>query len=140
MHALIIEDSYLIASTIEGTLRELGFTSFDLAARPDQAIAAAAARCPDLITADARLGDGSGVEAVLKICADKDIPVMFVVGDEGDVLDHLPDALIVLKPFSTRDLVQGVRAAISPNRRFASSPDAADGGGNSHRSRQSAQA
>lgn len=124
MHALIIEDSYLISSVIEGMLREIGFTSFDLAARPDQAIAAALARCPDLITADARLGDESGVEAVLKICADEDVPVVFVVGDGLDVLDHLPDALIVLKPFSTRDLVEGVRAAMPTSRSLLGPPPA----------------
>lgn len=119
MHALIIEDSYLIASAIEETLRELGFTSFDLAARADKAIALASARCPDLITADARLTEESGVEAVRKICVEQDIPVMFVVGDELDVLEHFPDAFIVLKPFSTRDIIQGVRAAMPTNRRFA---------------------
>ena len=41
MHALIIEDESLIAMTIEHTLRDCGFTSFDFAASSEAAIAAA---------------------------------------------------------------------------------------------------
>lgn len=119
MHALIIEDSYLIAIAIEGVLGELGFTSFDLTARCDQAIAAATVRCPDLITADARLVDGSGVEAIREICAGADVPVLFIVGDQDDVLDHFPDAQIVRKPFTTKDLKDGVGAVMAIERRFA---------------------
>lgn len=37
MHALIIEDSYLIGAAIELGLRDLGYTSFDLVAYEDEA-------------------------------------------------------------------------------------------------------
>ena len=50
MHALIIEDECLIAMAIEDALRDCGFTSFDVAVSADEAVAAAARKCPDLIT------------------------------------------------------------------------------------------
>ena len=50
MHALIIEDESLIAMAIEDALRGCGFLSFDVAVSADEAITAAALKCPDLIT------------------------------------------------------------------------------------------
>lgn len=43
MHALIIEDEALIAMAIEDALRGCGFTSFDVAASAQVAVAAAEA-------------------------------------------------------------------------------------------------
>lgn len=76
------------------------------------------ARCPDLITADARLGDECGVPTVQLICAENDIPALFIVGDKLDVLDHLPDALIVLKPFTIKGLKDSVQAAMPVKKHF----------------------
>jgi DNA-binding response OmpR family regulator len=67
MHALIIEDQFLIAALVEEELREIGFTSFDIVDREDVAVAAAAVRCPDLITGDENLASGSGMAAVQRI-------------------------------------------------------------------------
>jgi DNA-binding response OmpR family regulator len=61
VHALIIEDQFLIASLIEDELRELDYISFDVVDREQEAVAAAERRCPDLITADDRLTNGSGI-------------------------------------------------------------------------------
>lgn len=108
MHALIIENSYLIAAAIKDELSELGFTSFDLVARAGQAIAAAKERRPDLITADSYLTDGSGVEIVQQICGVKPIPVIFIVGEKLDVADILPHALIVAKPSLDGELRKAV--------------------------------
>lgn len=98
MHALIIEDSYLLAMTLEDALRPLGYASFDIAGSADAAVAAAEARCPDLIVADQRLDTGTGVEAVRRICASKPIPVIFVTGSGGEVRAALPAAIVVDKP------------------------------------------
>lgn len=71
VHALRIEDSGLIAHAIEADLRLLGFTTFDFASTEAGAISAARRQCPVLITADHQLADGSGVNAVLEICAEQ---------------------------------------------------------------------
>ena len=64
MHALIIEDEFLIAMAIEGALRDCGFDTFDIAHSMQTAIDAASRRCPDLITTDVQLIQG----AVLRPC------------------------------------------------------------------------
>jgi DNA-binding response OmpR family regulator len=112
MHALIIEDSFLIATSTAEELRDLDLTSFDLAGGYKDAVAAAEARCPDLIVADARLQNGSsGVAAVQTICAGKFIPALFLVGVASDVTDITPSAIVVLKPHTEMTLRQGVRDA-----------------------------
>ena len=80
MHALIIEDEALIAMAIEDALRGCGFTSFAVAVSADEAVAAAAHKCPDLITADVELRPGCGITAVQSICSEQPIPVLFITG------------------------------------------------------------
>ncbi|HMG45885.1 MAG TPA: response regulator [Allosphingosinicella sp.] len=102
MHALIIEDQFLIAALIEDVLSGFGYTSFDVVDGESEAIRAAAARCPDLITADQRLAEGGGVEAVRIICAERDIPVVFI-SEYGDQVRALaPEAVLIGKPFNER--------------------------------------
>jgi DNA-binding response OmpR family regulator len=110
MHALIIEDEALVAIAIEDALRDCGCTTFDFACSLDTAVAAAKLRCPDLITADVRLAPGSGIDAVEAICADKTIPVIFITGTAEEVVERLPDHVIVHKPFAQAQLERAVRA------------------------------
>ena len=111
MHALIIEDEALIAITIEDALRDCGFTSFDVAISAEEAIAAAARTCPDLITADVELRPGCGITAVRSICSNQPIPVLFITGRSGDVRIRMPGYGFVEKPFSTAHIADGVRRA-----------------------------
>ncbi len=113
MHALIIEDSYLLAMTVEDALGPLGYTSFAVAASVADAIAAAEARCPDIIVADHRLDRGTGTEAVRRICSGKTIPVVFVTGSASEVLAELSDAIVVDKPFAVPRLHAAVRQALT---------------------------
>lgn len=113
MHALIIEDESLIAMLIEDTLRECGFTSFDVAKSKDEAVAAAKRRCPSLITADVNLDPGSGIEAVDAICAGPPIPVVFVTGAPREVTARKPEHLLLLKPFESGQLIALVQSALA---------------------------
>ena len=117
MHALITEDQFLIAALIEEELRELGYSSFDVVDRELSAVAAAERKCPDLITADERLTDGSGVEAVQKICADQVIPVVFIVGSPRDLAPPVPYAAVIGKPFRSADLRDAIGEALLLARR-----------------------
>ena len=115
MHALIIEDSFILAMEVEDALRPLGYTSFDIAPDVAAALAAAEARCPDLIVADQRLDSGTGTEAVRRICTEKPIPVVFVTGSAREVRADLPYAIIVEKPFHHRVLHSAIsRATAEP--------------------------
>lgn len=112
MHALIIEDEPLTALAIEDALRGCGYASVDFACTVETAVAAARLRAPDLVTADVRLAPGCGMEAVTRICADKQIPSIFITGTPGDVLTRFPDHVIVRKPFNARHVAEAVMLVV----------------------------
>jgi CheY-like chemotaxis protein len=118
-HALIIEDSEIISLMIEDELAELGFTSSARAASQSQAIQLAEDMCPDLITADDRLSDGSGIAAVRHICRHEAFPVLFITGDPKHIKDAIPDAVILEKPYTHADLAHPVRLALETARIYS---------------------
>ena len=113
MHALIIEQDTWITLMIEDVLRDLGYVSIASASSPDEAIAAARVRCPDLITSEIRFGGGVGIEAVRQICSGRPIPVVFITSTPWEVRAIDPGAIVVPKPFSEDMLMRGVRGATS---------------------------
>ena len=112
MHALIIEDESLIAMAIEDALRGCGFTSFDIAVSADEAVTAAARRCPDLITADVELRPGCGITAVQTICSVQPIPVLFITGSPGEVRIRMPGHALVEKPFEEDHIMEAIKIAM----------------------------
>lgn len=110
--ALIIEDNLVIAFSIEGALRELGYSACEIVTSVEESIAAAHRQCPDLIIADHRIVGGTGTEAVLEICSDKAIPVVFVSASAPEIQEVLPEALIVDKPFTIALLESAIEQAI----------------------------
>ena len=112
MHALIIEDESLIAMAIEDALRECGFTSFDFAVSADEAVNAAACKCPDLITADVELRPGCGITAVQSICSDQPIPLLFITGSPGEVRIRMPGHPLVEKPFKAEHIMDAIKLTL----------------------------
>ena len=112
MHALIIEDQFLIALSVEEALRELRYLTFDIAPSVALAVMAATKHCPDLIVADHRILDGTGTDAVLAICSDKPIPTVFLTGSGEEVRERLPGALILPKPYTMAQLKDAIDAAV----------------------------
>jgi DNA-binding response OmpR family regulator len=112
MHALIIEDESLIAMAIEDALRGCGFTSFDVAVSAEGAAAAAARKCPDLITADVELRPGCGITAVQSICSELPIPVLFITASPGEVRIRMPSHTLIEKPFCPDDLMAAVKQTL----------------------------
>jgi CheY-like chemotaxis protein len=110
MHALIIEDEPFLAMVIEDHLRGIGYTSFDFAMTEAEAVAAAQARCPDLITSDVQLLQGCGIAAVEAICRAKRIPVVFITATAQAVKARMSDAIVVRKPIIVAELRQAVAA------------------------------
>lgn len=108
MHALIIEDEALIALLLEDAVRALNYRSIDHASSVAEALKAAERHQPDLIVSDHRINDGTGIEAVLTICSDQPIPVIFVTSCSADVRERVLDPIIVDKPF----LASQIHAAI----------------------------
>ena len=112
MHALIIEDESLIALAIEDALRGCGFTSFEIAVSADEAVAAAARKCPDLITADVELRPGCGITAVQSICSQQAIPVLFITGSPDEVRIRIPGHPMVEKPFSAEHIMDATKLTL----------------------------
>ena len=111
MHALIIEDEPFLAMVIEDYLRPLGYTSFDFAISEAEAVAAARARCPDLITSDVQLPEGCGIAAVEAICSERPIPVVFITANTWNVRERRRDAIVVRKPIIVAELIEAVASA-----------------------------
>lgn len=109
-HVLIIEDEPVIALELEALLSDMGFSSFDVADTPEDALACACAHTPDLITADYRILSGTGVAAVEMITRAIGEPrVIYVTGNAGqfDPGDHV----VVDKPISPRALAAACELA-----------------------------
>jgi CheY-like chemotaxis protein len=103
-HVLIIEDEMLIAMELENLLHELGYVTFDIADTPQDALAYAIARRPDLITADVRIIGGTGVDAVRAIQQRLGpIPHVYVTGNI-DMLQGEAAPIVVDKPINSRAL------------------------------------
>lgn len=101
----------IIALEVEDLLRQLGYRSFDIAATPADAIAQANQHRPDLITADVRILDGTGIEAVKAIIERLgEIPYLYVTGN----VDMLKGerAEVVEKPISPRAFARACAAAV----------------------------
>lgn len=109
MHALIIEEEPLIALAIEDALRGCGFSSVDIAASAEEAVAAAERKCPDLITAAVELRPGCGITAVQSICSEQPIPVLFITASPGKVSIRMPGHPMVEKPFSADHIVNAIK-------------------------------
>src|SRR5947209_120471 len=108
MHALIIEDQYLISELIEARLRDLGFDSFAFAMDEEEAVTEALNLHPDLITSDVQLACGCGIDAVQRICDKVPAPVLYITGSASAVRDRCPWAVVIEKPFGMTDLRQAV--------------------------------
>jgi len=111
MHALIIEDEFLVALSIEDSLESLGFTSRETVATEETAVTAAFLHTPDLITADVRLAKGNGIAAVRSILRKRLVPVVFITGNAETVREQMPDAVVLQKPYQHTALRDAIAAA-----------------------------
>ena len=112
MHAFIIEDDYLIAQNLRDMLERKGFSRFSFARSEDAAVMGANSQQFDLISADVRLIPGDGVTAVQRICAERDIPVIFITGYADEVIERAPNAIVVQKPINEEELDDALRQAL----------------------------
>jgi DNA-binding response OmpR family regulator len=119
-HALIIEDDWLVAFSVQDALSKLGYSTFEIVDSMREAVEAAHRACPDLVVADHQITDGTGTDAVLAICSDKPIPVVWVTASGPEVRKRVPDALIVDKPFNVPGLHAAIRVAVE--RPFQNAP------------------
>jgi CheY-like chemotaxis protein len=80
---------------IEDELRDLGYSSFEIACTEGEALEAAARNAPDLVTSDGLLVGESGPAAVRRIRASLEVPLIFITGDPARARDCVPGAPIL---------------------------------------------
>jgi two-component system, response regulator PdtaR len=114
LRVLIIEDETFIALLFAEVLAEMGHEVCASERTEAGAIAAAAHDKPELIIADARLQEGSGISAVNAILNAGFVPHIFVSGDMLDRKLLNPAAGILQKPFHETQLAEAIERAIEP--------------------------
>lgn len=112
-HLIVVEDEPLLAMMIEDIVQDLGWT-VDGSAHTEAEAFTVLARCaPTLALLDINLGLTTSL-AVACTCRDRHIAVVFMTGYTArDVPLQCGDAPILTKPFSTDDLQQAIKRAIS---------------------------
>lgn len=112
-HALVIEDEFLIAMELETLLLQQGFKTVDIAVSRDEALSSALRQRPDLITADYRIVDGTGVEAVAAVEARLGpLAVLYVSGNCDLVAEDDRARVRLEKPFNAVTLANACQQAI----------------------------
>lgn len=112
LQIMLAEDEPLIALLLEDLLEAMGHTICAVETTEAGVVATGQRTMPDLIIADCRLREGSGIRAVETILKERFVPHIFMSGDvlRPDALD--PAAVILRKPFFDRDLSTAIDKAL----------------------------
>lgn len=109
-HILIIEDEPLVAMQIEMAAADEGATSADVAATQDEALTAALARPPDVITADVRLIEGIGPLAIVEITERLGQRlVIYITGNPEICTPRVASSVFLTKQISNHSLRSALR-------------------------------
>ena len=111
LRIVIVEDDGLIAMDLAELLIGIGHDVCAIAGTEVAAEAAAVQWRPDVMIVDGNLRDGSGVAAMARILANGDVAHFYVTGNPDAIRALAPDAIIITKPFTLRDLQKGMTHA-----------------------------
>lgn len=111
LRIVLVEDDGLIAMDLAELLIGMGHDVCAIASNEADAEAAAARCQPDLMIVDGALRGGSGVAAMQRILLAGDVAHLYVTGNPWAVLELVPAAIVVTKPFTLRALERGMAAA-----------------------------
>jgi chemotaxis response regulator CheB len=96
----------MIGLVLKEMLEETGFVVCAIAATENDAVRDAARLRPGVMVVDVRLAEGSGVSAMERVLANGPMPCVYVSGAPEFV--SRPNAAVLRKPFSARDLVSAI--------------------------------
>jgi len=116
LRILVVEDESVIALLLGEVLEGMGHEVCATEGSEDKAIAAAFRCKPDLMIVDEHLGDGSGLNVVKAVLTHGPMAHMFVSGDITRIRRLRPDAVVMEKPYSAKDLARAIRQATNPER------------------------
>lgn len=116
---LVVEDDYFVALSIEEALTHVGFVVVGVAETAEQAVTMAGMTQPDLVLMDIHLrGARDGIAAAHDILQQFGIPCVFATahddpGTQQRATHEAQPLGWIFKPFSLRDLVATVGAAVT---------------------------
>ena len=112
---LVVEDEMKIARLVRDYLEHAGFDVI-VAGTGEAAIASARSRRPDLVVLDLGLPGRDGLDVARELRRSSEVPIIMLTarGDETDRIVGLELGAddYVVKPFSPKELVAGVRAVL----------------------------
>jgi len=113
---LVVEDDATLRTMIADFLRAHDVETV-LAASQQEMARHLAAREPDLILLDLRLGQDGGLDVLRQIRAQSDVPVIITTGHRRDEIDRVVGLELgaddyILKPFGLRELLARIRAVL----------------------------
>ncbi len=112
----IVEDEFLVAWSLEGTLEDLGHEVIGIFATGETALAALENHAVDLVCMDINLGSGiDGIETAARIRASQPTSIVFVsaysdAGTRARVTSTVPGAILLGKPVDPKALEQAISA------------------------------
>lgn len=109
---LIAEDDLVIATMLGELVAGMGHTVCAIETTETGAVNAAARCRPDLVIADVKLREGSGVSAIDAILRTGPVPYLFISGDVSGVARLRPDAMVIQKPFHGAALARAIQHAL----------------------------
>ena len=113
---LVVDDNRLVLSTLTMGLEQEGFATLR-AASGEEAVQICQQLQPDLILMDIRMPGISGLEAVQRIHASVEVPVIFLSAyDDAEIVEQAiaeGGMGYLVKPVENHQLVLGIRAALA---------------------------
>lgn len=110
MHALVVEDEFLVAWELETLLQHLGFETVEVVSSLERAVAAARRRAPDLVTIEPMRSYGLPPQEVPWSAMGPSCAVVYVTSCP-EVLAGVSNAIVVRKPFNSAILKWAVARA-----------------------------
>jgi PAS domain S-box-containing protein len=114
---LVVEDEYITAADLIGTLENMGFTVPDSTDTGEEVFNLASIHSPDLILMDINLkGRMNGIKAAEEVRKTLDIPIIFLTGqsDEATIVQAIESEPYgyIIKPFEERTLKTTISMAL----------------------------
>ena len=110
---MVVEDEYLIATSLEMTLLAAGYIVLDPIPNVAEALAAVAVQHADLALLDVNLA-GHRVFPVADALTSRQVPFIFLSGcDGGDLPPRFAGSPFLIKPFSAEKLLETVRQVLA---------------------------
>ena len=112
LSVLNVEDDAMIGQTLAEILENMGHRVCAIVATEDEAVADAMRHQPGSMLVDLNLQKGNGVSTVDRILKNGPKPCILMSG--APVQMGRPNATVLRKPFTERDLAQAIQRVIGP--------------------------